>query len=55
MLKIKDLESVLNTNMVNIIYENHWNGQQYDNVNSESKVELILPVDENTIKISITP
>ena len=55
MLKVKDLESVLNTNMMNIIYENHWNGQQYDTVDDEAKVELILPVDENTIKISITP
>lgn len=55
MLKVKDLESVLNTNMVNVIYEDHWNGQKYDYVDSESKVELILPVDKDTIKISITP
>ncbi|AGF57250.1 MULTISPECIES: hypothetical protein [Clostridium] len=55
MLKIKDLESVLNTNMMNVIYEDHWNGQQYGYVDSEAKIELILPVNENTIKISVTP
>lgn len=53
MLKVKDLEPILNTKITKVIYENHWTGHTYNSVDENTEVKLILPVDESTIKISI--
>lgn len=54
MLRVRDLARVIDTNKVKVIYEDYWSKRNYDYVDNYAKVESVSPVDESTIKISIT-
>lgn len=53
-MTVGDLYYLINERMYSVIYENHWTGQRYNTVSKETKVEMILPVDEKTIMLSVT-
>ena len=53
-MKVKDLQEVINPRCINIIYENHWTGVIYKHVDDETKIGLILPIDDKTLKVTVT-
>lgn len=52
-MRVKDLVPFINNKSINIIYENHWTGEQYNWVDENTKVGSISPINSTTLKLGV--
>lgn len=53
-MKFKDIVKLINFNLYEIIIENHWTSITYSWVPDDTEVLRIIPIDEKTLKISVS-